>query len=265
LPRQHDLNGIRLRVVKHIGQRFMRVMRHVRLRRDPQCVVLFVIAKAAPLALVLVKYQRPLVCRRDHVKTVFTGRQRLAVDVHISVHLKKRRFIGSRAPHLAVGYQAVPDLSSVHVRPVIYHRDLCITYHLGDLLPLAYARHRDLCSRHGRKCEKNECCKKRLPHFSNLSFALSKKVFIISVTFLVISLLIRLSPASPASICSSRAERRLSSTICENRTIVRVRACSKKSAENLRKFCVSVRIGNHSMRSSESSASSTANFCFILP
>src|SRR5690606_33161353 len=119
--------------------------------------------------------------------------------------------------NFAVWNESAPDLPAFNIRAVINDRDRCVADRLCYFLTLAFARDTLPKGCDGRT-NRNKYKRQNEPqtpfHFSNFSFARPMNVRIISETFFVISLLIRVSPAMPASICRSRAERRRSSTIC---------------------------------------------------
>src|SRR6185437_10951489 len=95
-----------------------------RLHRDAEGVFVLLIGEAAPGRVVPGKDDGPFVGAGNHVQTVGSGRERLALHRDRRVESDGGVLIRARAPYLVVGHEAAPDLATVYQWAVVDERDV---------------------------------------------------------------------------------------------------------------------------------------------
>ena len=112
----------------------------LRLRGDPQRVLVLLVAETSPRGRGLREDHRPLILAGNHLQTVSTLVERLAFDRDRIGERDGGIFVGSGAPNLSVRHEFAPDLAVVHQRPMIVDSDVGKAKALRDHGMLALPR-----------------------------------------------------------------------------------------------------------------------------
>ena len=138
-PTHGNHGRIRLEFVEVVGQCIVHVGR-LRFHRHAERIFVLLVAEAAPCGRHLRKNHRPLIFAGNHVQSVGSFVERLALNGHGIGKRDRRILVGSCAPYFSIRHQLAPNLPAVSQRAVIVNGDIGDANALRDLRMLALQR-----------------------------------------------------------------------------------------------------------------------------